>query len=246
MPPPLIEKELHRLLETGSGRRIAMKLTRNRVGYVGFEELVAGGRIKLRLQRAFLAAPRKVLDALARWMRTCRGRCPRAVGNFINAHAETDPRAARRRPVRVRTAGRCHDLAGIMNEVNRECFRGRLSARITWGRAVKLNRKVYQRQLGSWDRERNLVTINPVLDQQAVPGFFVAFVVFHEMLHAVEPEGRGRDHDREFRRAERMHPDYRRAARWQRRNISLLMRPPSPRGSKRRKEPARPTQELLF
>ena len=98
MSPPLAEKELNRLLEARSGRRIVMKLTRNRVSYVSFEELIAGGRIKLRLQRAFLSAPRNVLDALARWMRTCRVRCPRAVGSFINAHAETDraPRAGGR------------------------------------------------------------------------------------------------------------------------------------------------------
>lgn len=244
VPSPLTERELHRLLEAGSGRRMAIKLTRNRVSYISFEEVTPGGRLKLRVQRAFLAAPRKVLDSLARWMRTCRGRCPRAVGSFINSQAEADPRPRRRR--KTRTAGRVYDLAGMMDEVNREYFRGRLAMHITWGRAVSPKRRVYQRQLGTCDRGRNLVTINPILDQGAVPRFFVAFVVFHEMLHAVEPADAGRGHYPEFRRVERMHPDYRRAERWQRRNLSLLMRPPGTGRGKQRQRPAGPAQGLLF
>jgi len=241
--------QLHAYLQSESGRRIEMHLNRNRVSYVTFEEIAVGGRVRLRLQRVFLRAPEGVLRALARWIGTCRGRCPREVRGFIAACAEQIP--AQRRLPRIRTRGHCHDLAEIASGVNRDFFRGQMDLRITWGRAVNAARRVHQRQLGSCDRARKLVTISRVLDQQEVPRFFVAFVVFHEMLHAVQPEGSERDHGPEFTAVERMHPDYHRAVRWQRRNLSLLMQPGGRSAKKRRAlrrppEPAGPVQGLLF
>ncbi len=240
--------QLQTCLERDSGRRIEMHLNHNRVSYVTFEEVVPGGRIRLRLQRAFLSAPEGVLQALARWIGACRGRCPKKVGEFISACAEQIPAA--RRPVRIQTRGHHHDLSEILAEVNRDYFRGQMRLGMTWGRAVSMNRRVHQRQLGAYDRSRDLVTISRVLDQEEVPRFFVAFVVFHEMLHAVQPAGSERDHGPEFTSVERMHPDYYRAVRWQRRNLAILMQP-----GKRRKprtkptrppEPAGPVQGLLF
>jgi predicted metal-dependent hydrolase len=149
----------------------------------------------------------------------------------------------------VRTAGRFHDLAEIAARVNREYFGDRLDLVVTWGRA-RTGRRVRQRQLGSFDRERNLVTISPVLDQEEVPGFFVAYVVFHEMLHSVQSPDSGSDHDAEFRAVERMYPDFRRAEAWQRRNMGLLMNPGGRRRRRRKKRaPAateRDLQGLLF
>ncbi len=235
-------------LERESKRRIKLTLNRNRVSYVTFEELLPGGEVRLRLQRVFLRAPGDVLSSLARWIGSCRGRCPKGVREFVASHTEDNPR--KRLPVRVRTRGRHHDLAEIMAEVNRDYFRGQLTLLATWGRAVRTGRRVSQRQLGSFSRSRNLVTISRVLDQEEVPRFFVAFVVFHEMLHAVQPEGTARDHGSEFTVVERMHPDYGRAARWQAHNLALLMHP----GARRHRNKIRPTlpkptgpvQGLLF
>ena len=230
-------------LESESGRRIYLTLTRNRSSYVSFGETRPGGAVKLRLQRAFLGAPGEVLRPLARWVGRMRGACPAAVRRFIDAHVESDPRPRRRAPVRIRTKGSFHDLAAMAAKVNRECFMGRLEIKVSWGRAGSIRRRVRQRQLGSYDRERNLVVISPILDQEDVPAFFVEFVIFHEMLHAVQPPGAKRDHDREFCRVERMHPCYRRAAVWQRRNLSILLNPPGTR----RRVAARPVRQgLLF
>jgi hypothetical protein len=210
-------------LEAESGRRIEMHVNRNRVSYVSFQEVEPGGAVRLRLQRAFLRAPEEVLRSLGRWVGRCRGRCPAKVRSFISACAARDPTPPR--PARIRTRGRHHDLAGIMSEVNRACFRGALRLRITWGPAIPTRRRVRQRQLGSCDRDGGLIRISRVLDQPEVPRFFVAFVVFHEMLHAVQPPGSRRDHGPDFVAVERMHPDYARAVRWQKRNLGLLMQP---------------------
>jgi hypothetical protein len=252
--PPKTTRTYHQLLtflERESGRRLSLELNNNRVSYVSFEEVVPGGRVKVRLQRAFLSATEPVLRALARWIGSCRGRCPKSLNAFINSQAGKDPRP-RRAPARISTRGRVHDLEEIAAEVDREYFRGKLELAVTWGRAVR-RRRVHQRQLGTYDRERRLVTVSRVLDHAKVPRFFVAFVVFHEMLHAVQPDGEGRDHGPEFQAVERMHPDYRRAVLWQRRNLSLLMNPEG-RRRRGRKRPGRgkdrdsggPVQGVLF
>ena len=52
----------------------------------------------------------------------------------------------------------------------------------------------------------------------------MAFVVYHEMLHARQPAGTRRWHGREFHAAERSHPDWRRAREWEKQNLAVLMR----------------------
>ena len=66
---------------------------------------------------------------------------------------------------------------------------------------------------GSWDFRAKLVRIHPALDAADVPEFFVTFVIYHELLHAVldplpTPSGRRCIHTAEFRRREKLHPDY--------------------------------------
>jgi len=68
-----------------------------------------------------------------------------------------------------------------------------------------------------------------VLDQASVPEWFVRFVLFHELLHAVHPPERGTDnrwvhHGSLFRRRERTYVDYARAIEWERRNLRTLIK----------------------
>jgi hypothetical protein len=63
-----------------------------------------------------------------------------------------------------------------------------------------------------------------------VPEFYVAAVVFHEMLHqavpAREAHGRRIVHGPEFRRRERAYPDHERAKAWEEQHLTLLLSPP--------------------
>jgi len=72
-----------------------------------------------------------------------------------------------------------------------------------------------------------VIRIHPVLDHPEVPAWFVAFVLFHEMLHvAIPPEAgtkRRRVHTRRFRAAERAHPDYARAMAWEKTHVRHLI-----------------------
>ena len=72
-----------------------------------------------------------------------------------------------------------------------------------------------------------MIRIHPLLDAPFVPTWFLEYVVYHEMLHAVVPEeidehGRRRVHTREFYRRERKFHCYYRARRWKILKISTV------------------------
>jgi hypothetical protein len=117
-------------------------------------------------------------------------------------------RRLRRGRKRIGSAeGKHHSLGDIYDDVNRRFFNGQVEiSRIGWG-----ERRSWRR-LGHYDPDHNTITISPVLDSQRVPGYVVDFIVYHELLHSLfgDPaSGAARPHHpREFREAERSHPDY--------------------------------------
>ncbi len=83
---------------------------------------------------------------------------------------------------------------------------------------------------GVYVQDARLIRIHPTLDRPAVPEFYVAAVVFHEMLHQAVPArelgGRRIVHGADFRRRERAYPDHARAKAWEEKNLPLLLSPP--------------------
>jgi hypothetical protein len=139
-------------------------------------------------------------------------------------------------PVRessLSTRGAHHDLEWIA----RELLEGELRLdfgpalpppKLTWGRTSS-RRPRRGLRLGSYDAELALVRIHPALDQAAVPDWFVRYVLFHELLHAVHPPFRSADgrwirHGTEFREREQAYPDLARALAWEKRHIDALIR----------------------
>jgi predicted metal-dependent hydrolase len=90
---------------------------------------------------------------------------------------------------------------------------------ITWSAAAP-RRYARKRTLGSYSVRANTIRISRLLDRRDVPLYFIAYVVYHEMLHAdlgiSETEGRRAIHTREFRRREKLFRDYARASAWER------------------------------
>ena len=83
-------------------------------------------------------------------------------------------------------------------------------------------------RLGTYSFDERLIRVHPKLDEAWVPHFFVRFIVFHEMLHHVEParETRSRTefHTPAFRARERAYPEYERSIAWERANLRQLLR----------------------
>lgn len=214
--------------------RTAPVQVRSRVGRSGSTV------VEIRLHRMFAEAPPSVRDALVKWLRSGR-RATRAgpiLDEWIHERLADIPVAPRR--IAVETAGRAHDLDALAAPLFARCENGRGTGEfahdfeegsrpvITWGRRVR-SRSRRSIRLGSFEPESRVVRVHPVLDQEAVPAWFVTFVLKHELLHAAieayrDDSGRWVHHGPEFRARERSWPEYERAVRWERENLARVIR----------------------
>ena len=185
-------------------------------------------RMTVRMNRCFAAAPDEVRADVAAWLRS--GKRARRACERLDAWIETnavDLPPARR--TRIEPIGDTHDLtelsAGLLNTEFVRDLPPERTPGITWGRRGK-SRGRRSLQLGSYDPEQKLVRIHRVLDQPAVPRFFVRSVLFHELLHAAldGQDDRRRHHGPEFRAREAAYPDHARAQEWQETHLRALMR----------------------
>lgn len=222
---------LRDFLEAQTGLRIDLTITNNRSSMLSFVPSRSDSAT-LRLHRMFLSAGPEVTHALALWLK--RGKCNRSarvIDQFIDQHRHLIERSTPRSRSRGRTRGEVHDLARLYKEVNDAHFESGLEVPIMWGREpAKKSRSRRSIRFGSYSPEDHLIRIHPYLDHEAVPEYFVRYIVFHEMLHAhlgVEtlPSGRRVVHSKEFNRIERAYPDYKRAVAWQEdpRNLRWLL-----------------------
>jgi hypothetical protein len=190
--------------------------------------------LEVRMHSMFGEAPPHVHDAVVRWIRSGR-RAPRAcavLDRWIMESLERIP-IEMPRDVSLRTRGRQHDLEALTRELlstelATEFPEGESRPRVTWGRKGQ-SRTRHSLRLGSFDPEGRIVRIHPVLDQDAVPVWFVRYVLFHELLHAVHPPRPGEGsrwihHGAEFRRRERAYADYSRAIEWEKGHMTELIR----------------------
>ena len=197
-----------------------------------------GGRLRLRLHRAFVDADRDALAAAAAFAVGCGGEQKREALALLRAHVDSwrednDDDDSVVRPALLRTSGAWHDVGAIRDKLNDRWFDGEVTPAITWGRWSSLRGRRRTIRLGSYDARENLIRVHPALDQHWVPRLFVEAVIHHEMLHAQMPadESGGRRclHGPEFRRRERELPAFARAEAWLASNLHKLLRSRPPR-----------------
>jgi len=107
--------------------------------------------------------------------------------------------------------GEHHNLKEIYDSVNAFYFENKLDIPIVWfGKRNTVPRS--QIRFGSYNLKTSVVRINRVLDQPHVPGYFIAYIVYHEMLHHILPPikiGRRRSiHHQEFKKREKEFEHY--------------------------------------
>ena len=207
------------------GKGLELRLTNNHYSMISVRRKPDGYR--LRLHRMFAGANPRTVRALARYVVHNDRRASRFLGEFIerNQHViKLQPRPPRR--IVIRTSGKHHDLRAIFDRLNAERFGGNLEARITWGTAssVRARRSI---KMGSFAVEDRVIRIHPILDQPDVPEFFVAWIVFHEMLHGKHDIIRKGDrrvfHSQAFIDEEKTYPDFDRSTDWERANLDRLL-----------------------
>src|SRR2546428_295735 len=132
--------------------------------------------------------------------------------------------AFRRQPTQViYTAGEHHDLRVIFDELNASYFGNKIDAAITWGARCGRPRRRNSIKMGSYSVEDRLIRIHRSLDRAFVPRYFVAWIVFHEMLHQVHDirvkNGRREFHSKAFLADEAGFEHYDQAKAWERQHL---------------------------
>jgi hypothetical protein len=211
---PEPEDEIRRVVQQLAGIPLQIILTDNASSMLSYRK--AAPHTVVRMHRMFLAADATVLAEIAAFIRNRRAVTPN-MRAFIRANGHL-VKAPQRRSLVLITRGRVHDLAELFAELNAMYFSGGIASAITWSsRAPQFG--VRKRNLGCYDRRKDLIRISRYLDRSAVPRYYVAYVVYHEMLHAAigvqQKNGRCLVHTAEFKKREKLFHDYGRAIAWE-------------------------------
>lgn len=179
-------------------------------------------KLSLRLHRLFLEAPSPVLEALMQYVLKGDKKAQVIVRKMAHLYFET----ARKEPEELETKGKIYDLQEIYESVKKTLFTPDYHAHIGWSKRA---RKGSFRHItfGTYDRHLNQIKIHPILDSPEVPKFFIEYIVYHEMLHAICPpildeRGHTRSHTRQFREKERLFPRYEEALIWSKKSLDFF------------------------
>lgn len=125
--------------------------------------------------------------------------------------------------------GKHFNLREIFDKLNARYFRNRLKGyQIVWGQKRK-ERPSYEIVFGTIQEEDRMIRIHPLLDRSFIPKWFVEYVVYHEMCHAVVPDrytpsGKRIIHHEGFFEMERKFHWFKRAKRWEQENLGRFLR----------------------
>jgi len=214
---------LERRFELAFGGPVKLAVTDNLRRMVSHTR-VRGTR-RVRVHMMFLGAPERVRQALVEYVVRGDRRASDVLGEYIAANSH---RIRASRPVTgpLRTRGESHDLAEVLASVNAQYFGGAMSdVLITWGRSTRPRGKTRSTiKLGSYSATERLIRVHPALDRDWVPRYFLAYIVFHELLHHIIPPVPGSLHPPELLQREREFRHYERALVWEQKNIARLLR----------------------
>jgi hypothetical protein len=222
----------------GAGAKAARGIARSEMGGGGAAGSAGGSggkaargiarRYEVRLHHMFADADPVITRALAHYIADNDADASRILGDFIDANSGHVRGRSRRMPTQlILTAGEHHDLREIFDELNARYFDHRIDAAITWGPRSGRPRRRNSIKMGSYSVEDRLIRIHRSLDRAFVPRFFVAWIVFHEMLHQIHDirvkNGRREFHSKEFLAAEAGFEFYEQAKLWERRHLDALL-----------------------
>jgi hypothetical protein len=219
-------RALERKLRGAFPGPVILSITDNRHSIITHR--VQRGILHARLHHMFLDAPASVADALVRYVTRGDRDASATLGDYIDANGFR--LARRKRSSLLLTRGRYHDLLPLFDELNRRYFEGTVNALITWGKRPTTKAPARKTiKLGSYSAVDRLIRVHPSLDRKWVPRYFVAYIVYHEMLHHVVPGSRGLGrvnlHPPEFKEREHHFRHFERAIDWERRHVARLLGP---------------------
>lgn len=171
------------------------------------------GSLYLRIHRLFHDAPTPVLEALIRY--AMKRDLKSGIILKQMAHLYFSRNFAEAKPLTAQ--GNSYDLQKIFDKTL--ALLPIEGVTIGWSPRDRRG-KFRSLTFGTYDKHRRQIRIHPILDDQEVLLYFLEYIVYHEMLHAVcstvmDSSGRCTVHTKEFRQKERQFPDFQRAKEWE-------------------------------
>ncbi len=229
LPALMDEAEFTRLLLELLDEPCEIKLTSNRSSLISVR-IKPGGVKDARIQRGFLAADKKTMKALARFVTSPTPACRRRIDEFLALNHELVESMGNTRPRKtvLKTRGLNRDLKAVMKKVIAEYGLRAPGVVITWSTRNN-GRRRRTIKFGSFCQESRTVRIHPDLDRPDVPDYFVEYIVYHELLHAIFPPepgegGRRKVHNAEFKRYEKKFARYEEALAFERRFVNHMIK----------------------
>jgi hypothetical protein len=218
-------QSLERKLRSAFPGPVILSITDNRHSIITHR--VQRGTLHARVHHMFLDAPSAVVDALVRYVTRGDRDASATLGDYIDANGFRLARRKRNAP--LVTKGKHHDLLGLFDDISERYFSGTMNVLITWGKRPTTKAKKRKTiKLGSYSAVDRLIRVHPALDQKWVPRYFVAYIVYHEMLHHVIPGSRGLGrvnlHPPEFKEREKEFRHFERVLAWEKRHVARLLR----------------------
>ncbi len=124
--------------------------------------------------------------------------------------------------------GRHHDLGEIFDKLNARYFGNRLKGyHVEWGRRRR-ERPRNEIVFATIQEDDKLIRMHHLLDRWFVPRWFVEYVMYHEMCHAVVrdrygPNGKRIVHHDAFFEKERQFRYFKRAKRWEQSHLECFL-----------------------
>jgi hypothetical protein len=203
--------------------------------YVGINHTIRlrGGKVFVRLAEICQNAPLDAQRALAFILvaKLLRKKVPPLAAQIYQSFVKSremqakaiENKLAKGRKIISSSKGEVYDLDEIFARLNQKYFQNAIEKPIlSWSA-----RKTY-RILGHHDSTHQAIIISKSLDDERVPAYVAAFVVFHEMLHIFHPttlrDGRRYNHTPQFRRDEKKFVYFAEAENWIEQNAGKLKR----------------------
>jgi hypothetical protein len=181
---------------------------------------------KVSLHRMFLQAPQNIMQALACYLKREDKKLAPSIKAYIEHNLQKLDYSHELDLAKLQTKGLIYDLEKIYHNLNQEYFDQPLGLHITWFGA-RHRRACKRVTFGLYHDPLRLIKVNRLLDNKYFPDYFIAYVIYHEMLHYVCPtyvdeSGYKHIHSQAFREREKKFKYFEEAQQWIKDNQSYL------------------------
>ena len=211
-------------LEHSIGTKLRLKVNDNRSTMLSVKW--EPDYTKVSLHRMFLEAPQNIMQALACYLKGEHKQISPSIKAYIEHNLQKLDYSHELDLAKLDTTGRVYNLQHMYHQLNSEYFDSSLNLHITWfgkGNKRRCNRVTF----GLFYDPLRLIKINRLLDSKSFPDYFVAYVIYHEMLHYICPpyvdeKGVSHIHSKAFKQREKEFRYYQEAQQWVQQNHNYL------------------------